>query len=297
MKKIGIQTPCSENWQEMTPTEKGAFCQKCAFEVHDFTNSSSEEIKNVLAQAMSARVCARMTVEQESELRTDYFQWSNSKSDVRRVSLLALIMVFGLTLFSCNTESDRLVFLSVQRSALEVARVLHIQEPDYIQGEVELIDEQLIKQIEEIKYHEAVHEEIIMGMVAPIHEVEPPELEELYQLKGDVALPNDFNRFVEETSGGIDEKKNISIVEQSSIKVFPNPASNYTTVELEVKRLQSYTLSLLDQQGTTVVKRMYGQLDAGVHYLDIDLSRLSSGVYFVYVTTKGHKLQEKLIKY
>lgn len=297
MKKIGIQTPCSEKWNEMTPTEKGAFCQKCAFEVHDFTNSTSEEIKQTLVQAMSSRVCARMTVDQERELRTDYLRWSTSKMEMRRISLFALIMVFGLSLFSCNTESDRVVFLSLQRSALEVARVLHLESQEVVQGEVELIEEELIGKIEEIKMQEHISEEIVMGMVAPIQETQQTiEPEEYHQLKGDVALPSDFHEYVEESYS--DPRIEVSNSPKTpSIKLFPNPATSFTSIEVIVPQAQSYSLSLLDQGGATVMKRMYGELQAGVHYLDVDVSKLSPGVYFVYITTRGHKLQEKLIKY
>jgi hypothetical protein len=34
---ISIKEPCHEDWSKMTATEKGAFCQKCALEVIDFT--------------------------------------------------------------------------------------------------------------------------------------------------------------------------------------------------------------------------------------------------------------------
>jgi hypothetical protein len=34
---ISINEPCHEDWATMTETQKGAFCQKCALEVIDFT--------------------------------------------------------------------------------------------------------------------------------------------------------------------------------------------------------------------------------------------------------------------
>lgn len=297
MKKIGIQTPCSENWNAMTPTEKGAFCQKCAFEVHDFTHSTSEEIRETLVEAMSSRVCARMTVDQEKELRNDYLRWSSAKSDVRRMSLFAFVVVFGLSLFSCNNETDREAFLNLQRSILEVATGFHYERPEMIQGEIGPIQEELMGKVEEVEIESIEIEEVVMGMVAPVqveHKVIEPE--ELYQLKGDVALPTDFYDYVKETSTEVRTEES-NAVKVPTIKVYPNPATTYTSIEVNVPKSQSYTISILDQQGLIVKKTMYGKLEEGIQYVDVDLSTLAIGTYFVYVTTKGHKLQEKLIKF
>lgn len=43
MKNVTIENACSEKWNEMAPTDKGAYCQVCATNVVDFTNKSSLE--------------------------------------------------------------------------------------------------------------------------------------------------------------------------------------------------------------------------------------------------------------
>lgn len=42
--KLSIPKPCHENWDTMTPNEKGRFCQVCSKKIRDFTNSSDEEL-------------------------------------------------------------------------------------------------------------------------------------------------------------------------------------------------------------------------------------------------------------
>lgn len=42
--KLTIPKPCHENWNAMTPDEKGRFCSVCSKTVRDFTVSADEEI-------------------------------------------------------------------------------------------------------------------------------------------------------------------------------------------------------------------------------------------------------------
>jgi hypothetical protein len=47
--KISIPQPCSENWNLMTSSEKGRFCENCEKEVIDFTKMNDEEILNFIS--------------------------------------------------------------------------------------------------------------------------------------------------------------------------------------------------------------------------------------------------------
>ena len=42
--KISVPKPCAENWNEMTPTEKGRYCSVCATNVIDFSVMTDQEI-------------------------------------------------------------------------------------------------------------------------------------------------------------------------------------------------------------------------------------------------------------
>lgn len=47
---ICIPEPCHEDWQKMTPTEKGKFCKVCTKEVVDFTAKTDEDLVKILSK-------------------------------------------------------------------------------------------------------------------------------------------------------------------------------------------------------------------------------------------------------
>ena len=101
MKNIGINDPCSENWNKMNPTQKGDFCLKCATELHDFTNKSNYEIKQTLKSLIGQPVCGRITNTQEAALNAEFEAWQiGSKHTVQSAMLFSLIVVCNLESFS-----------------------------------------------------------------------------------------------------------------------------------------------------------------------------------------------------
>ena len=107
--KFSIPEPCSEDWSKMTPTEQGAFCQKCALEVTDFTDKTSLEIKSILTAKFESkqRVCGHIENRQLLQLNDDFIPWKSDQESFRAVWMFSLIAVFGLTLFSCQSTFSK----------------------------------------------------------------------------------------------------------------------------------------------------------------------------------------------
>lgn len=90
-----IPQPCSENWNEMTPTQQGAFCSKCTKEVLDCTTLKPSEIKQTLAEVKSP--CIRITTEKIDEL--NFLEWFNHltlRKQLKYLFLFAFLFVFNL---------------------------------------------------------------------------------------------------------------------------------------------------------------------------------------------------------
>lgn len=61
--KITIPKPCHENWNAMTPDEKGRFCAVCSKTVRDFRRAPDDEIIEVFAKA-SDEICGSFLTSQ-----------------------------------------------------------------------------------------------------------------------------------------------------------------------------------------------------------------------------------------
>src|SRR3989338_10412783 len=73
MKKKGLQIkiaePCHENWNAMTPNDKGRFCDSCQKTVVDFTRMSDSAIFRFM-ESTTASVCGRMSNDQQDRKST-----------------------------------------------------------------------------------------------------------------------------------------------------------------------------------------------------------------------------------
>ncbi|QTD39218.1 hypothetical protein JL193_08275 [Polaribacter batillariae] len=101
--KIIIPKPCHEDWNKMTPTEKGRFCNSCAKTVVDFTKKSTEEIKDYLIENSQQKVCGHFYKKQLDTIIIEIPQITfHQQMSFKKLFILALLFVMGTTLFSCQ---------------------------------------------------------------------------------------------------------------------------------------------------------------------------------------------------
>ena len=62
--QLTIPEPCHENWQQMTPTDQGRFCNACAKEVVDFSTMTDMQVLNYFSTLTHEKVCGRALPEQ-----------------------------------------------------------------------------------------------------------------------------------------------------------------------------------------------------------------------------------------
>jgi hypothetical protein len=94
---------CAENWDKMSPTEKGKFCEVCTKEVIDFTTLSKNEIIAVFKKNNYQALCARAY---STQLSTIYFEDSLENVSWNlpfwQKFLLVFLVCFGPELLNVN---------------------------------------------------------------------------------------------------------------------------------------------------------------------------------------------------
>jgi len=178
MKNIGIKEPCTENWNKMSPTEKGAFCQKCATQVYDFTNKSNQEIKETLKSLIGQPVCGRITSIQEQTLNLEFDAWQlNSKRSFQSALVFSLIVVFGLTLFSCEDDNEKEAIKEIQTIAMsamgntvpEIKQNLNVEPIAAIEPEIMQMECTITMGVMEAEYNEPNYR--YFDEISAVHEV------------------------------------------------------------------------------------------------------------------------------
>jgi hypothetical protein len=66
-KIISIPTPCHEDWNAMTPEDRGRHCAQCCKTVVDFTEWQPQEILFYLQENAAKKVCGRFAADQLNE--------------------------------------------------------------------------------------------------------------------------------------------------------------------------------------------------------------------------------------
>ena len=95
---VQIPEPCHENWNKMSPTEKGKFCQVCTKEVVDFTSKSDEEL--IKHFTTNGNLCGRFHASQlNRKLIADRKKRNHWLS-------YAATLLLPMTLFSQEKKSD-----------------------------------------------------------------------------------------------------------------------------------------------------------------------------------------------
>ena len=80
----------------------------------------------------------------------------------------------------------------------------------------------------------------------------------------------------------------------NSAKLYPNPATQNTSVVFEMQQLGNVSVVLVDITGKVVKHVFNGNKNAGAQKIDIDLSDLNTGLYFVNIISESKQKTLKL---
>ena len=80
----------------------------------------------------------------------------------------------------------------------------------------------------------------------------------------------------------------------SALRIHPNPTSGNLNVNFELEQSENVTIEVLDLLGKSISVQNFGTLVSGAQKLNMDLSDLNSGIYFVKINA-GNKVSTQKV--
>lgn len=299
---IGIAQPaisaCQENWDKMTPQEKGRFCSNCNKTVHDLSAYSKTQLQEFLLENRNKDVCGRVP----SDLFAQPFSFAeHDKTPKLAWFALLIFLIFGMTLFFCHEKEyeavKRTVYNSMQladmqknfRDEVNISTVIP-EEEDY---KIQLREDNLILPV--------IHTEDLVS-----------EMQE-DTLQGDtletVVIVSDENRhwlggmttttYLTKTIIYNDEEQetvndNNTIVENTII-AWPNPAHNTTTIKYNVAENGLVLLSIYSMNGQKITDLISeNNKEAGEYTEQFNTADLPAGQYIILLFNNAQKKDFRL---
>lgn len=118
--------------------------------------------------------------------------------------------------------------------------------------------------------------------------------EQKINIIGMMMAPN--GRIDNASKSGIHDLASLSDLEQTfkGFSIYPNPASTFAIVEIELEATSDVQMRLLDMSGKEVAARNYGSLETS-STIQLNTLELNAGVYLVELTVNGQRMTKRLV--
>lgn len=293
---INIPNPCQEDFSKMTPTERGAFCQKCQTDTFDFRQLSSNQINEIIVKHKGEHICGRFNKSQLDELNAGFLSWKNQTSRTFQSKfLLACVMVFGLSLFSCSTEEEPII---QEINTIEMRKnadpILNFINKEFMLENIDLLDYVIEKEILE----PIIGCEVSGEIQGDIEYTE--EYNEHIQMAGMIAYDPTYLEYVEPVIDSTEESiLSPQTNEDSRIfeaTAYPNPTQTNSTIALDIEQEGQFDIRLYNLNGQLIQNVHSGILLEGRQQFDLEMSDLNSGMYIIKVISQGQDETLKIQK-
>ncbi|MEZ4923781.1 MAG: T9SS type A sorting domain-containing protein [Crocinitomicaceae bacterium] len=296
---INIPDPCQEDFSKMTSTERGAFCQKCETDTFDFRHLSNDEINRIILKHKGQHICGRINQSQLEELNAGFLQWKNQTNHTFQSKfLLACVIAFGLTLFSCSTEEKPVI---QQMNQIEMTKNIHPQlnfiNKDFQIENIDLLD----YVIEELTPFTCNFGNMELAGDIAIDQEYQEYTETHYMTAGMIAYDPNYVNYVEEIQVDTTDESILAppITNDPRVfeaKAYPNPTQSQSTVALDIEKEGQFDIKLYNINGQLVRNIHSGVLTSGRQQFEIDMYDLNSGMYFIKIISQGQNETLKIQK-
>lgn len=150
MNNVHIPDPCFENWESMSPQEKGRFCSVCNKCVIDFTQKQPEEIQQIFVERKDENICGRFynhqlnntTPDKSEQIKIHFFKYIPSYFQNNRIAVAVFSLILFLT--GCSKQKDESCTMTTGVLVADT-EMDTVKNKDYIMGEALIEDDSIAK--------------------------------------------------------------------------------------------------------------------------------------------------------
>lgn len=279
--KITIPEPCNENWNEMTPTEKGAFCQLCSKEVKDFTKSTDQEILKVL-ETSKENICGHVSSTQINRPLQGFPSYSKWFLPFA-TSFSIVIIPFAA---SAQNEIQMLGEVAIQKP-VKIGKIAVKCDKPTTKIDTSTTLDGFIKTEETKKEPETLVNGFMVLNPTKSTEKGKTAIDSAQLTHSPDTIKLDSIPFRKRPSKDLD--RNPPVIPTAT--AFPNPTKNWTTIQVETEGL--YNVSIFNNTGRVILKKSFFGTE-----IKINLKHQSAGIYYIIlINSEGVKSKSiKIIK-
>ena len=142
---ISLPDPCHEDWNKMTPVERGRFCNACQKTVIDFTLLNDGQVIDIFKRNTDGQLCGRFVADQlDRELVDTRVKPSIFSLITKRVAAMLLLFQSANTALAQQAKDDSIVIHNSDSSKTNADTIQPVTivttNPD-IQNQMRLYDE------------------------------------------------------------------------------------------------------------------------------------------------------------
>jgi len=300
MSAIRIENPCNENFALMTATERGSFCQKCSIDVYDFSKMNLDQIKLVIKENEGKHLCGRFEKTQLESLNSEFDAWKrNQPATFQSRFVFALLLVFGLTLFSCNDEEAREIgsLNSIELKAALIEPDKTIADQLFFNMDA-IIANEMIPQIEYIDEQVEMH---TMGELSYTQILEDTYYTNQVMVAGGPMMSMEYYEYlnvvpVDTVTETTLPDPVISVYNSFQTKLYPNPTRDQSTFSIYVTEPAQFRIEIYSITGQKVDELHSGDLSEGRFEFNVDLTPYDPGTYLLKVWSEKQEETVKILK-
>lgn len=332
--KLEIETPCTENWHNMMPDEKGRFCLSCAKQVVDFSKMTNQELIRFFKQNRTTEVCGQLSAQQLNQELIEAPRRRGLLPYFLRVTLPAMLLINRAEAQQSRLSNDTSVVRRVSETAdLKQLRLLAADSaPVMIRGKVvdhegkpvafasiKVVDTEQYSMTDstgnfQIHYRGTVSEVSLSCSALSFGEavvvfslldeatnctirLQPKELPEVI-VNSSGAYKRGGLRWSFFSVSKADTLTNWLGKVISKFKLYPNPARTSSTIKIELPSGYEgeVVLRLLSISGQVLQTQKY-QVSKGVNVLSFPVPKVTPGTYLMQIgsVTKKEWVAEKIV--